>query len=199
MNDGQGFQTEKVEFDQPRRFDPFHVELGGGHVRAGVLVEGDQFVQGPVADHHTGGMGGGVAVKPFDFLGIGQKAAHHLFLGGFAQAGFVRQGFGDGDGFHPLDRDHLREPVHLPVGHLQHAPHIAHGGLGQKRAKGDDLGHLVAAVFLLHVLDHLFPAIHAKVDVEVGHRDAFGVEEAFEQQGIAQRVKVGDGQRIGDE
>ena len=82
LNDGQGFQAEKVELHQPRRFDPFHVELGGGHVRAGVLVEGDQFVQRPVADHDARGMGGGVAVKSFDFLGIGQEAAYHLFLGG---------------------------------------------------------------------------------------------------------------------
>jgi hypothetical protein len=53
--------------------------------------------------------------------------------------------------------------------------------------------------FLLDVGDHLFPAVHAEVDVEVGHRDPFGVQEALEQQGVAQGIKVGDRQRIGDE
>ena len=50
---------------------------------------------------------------------------------------------------------------------------------------------------LLHIADHLFAAIHAEVDVEVGHRHPFRVQEAFEQQRIAQGVKVGDGQHIG--
>jgi hypothetical protein len=54
--------------------------------------------------------------------------------------------------------------------------------LDSKRAEGDDLRHLVAAVFALHVADHLFAAVHAEVDVEVGHRDPFGVQEALEQQ-----------------
>ena len=35
-------QTEKVEFDQPRQFDPFHVELRHRHVGARVAVERHQ-------------------------------------------------------------------------------------------------------------------------------------------------------------
>ncbi len=52
------------------------------------------------------------------------------------------------------------------------------------------------AVFLLHIADHFLSAIHAKVDVKVRHRHPFRIQEPFEQQRIAQRVKVGDGQRI---
>jgi hypothetical protein len=37
-----------------------------------------------------------------------------------------------------------------------------------------------------------------KVDVEVRHRDAVGIEEALEQQAEAQRVEIRDGQRPGD-
>jgi hypothetical protein len=37
-------------------------------------------------------------------------------------------------------------------------------------------------------------AVHAEVDVEVGHRHAFGIEEALEQQVVRQRVEVGDAQ-----
>jgi hypothetical protein len=114
-----------------------------------------------------------------------------------ADAFFLRDGLLDGDGFDALDRDHLGQLVDLPEGHLQHAAHVAHGGLGQKRAEGDDLPHPVAAVFLLHVADDLFPAVHAEVDVEVGHRHPFGVQEPLEQQRVAQWIEVGDRQRIG--
>jgi hypothetical protein len=84
-----------------------------------------------------------------------------------------------------------------PIGHLQHPAHVAHRGLREQRAEGDDLRHPVAAVFFLHVADHLLAAIHAEVDVEIGHRHALGVQEPLEQQAVAQRIEVGDGQRIG--
>ena len=143
-------------------------------------------------------MGRGVAQQSLDLLGVVQQTPHHfLGLGRLAQARLVGQRLLDADGLHAFQRDHLRQPVHLAVGHLQHAPDIPHGSLGQQRAEGDDLAHLVATILALHVADHLFAAVHAEVDVEVGHRDALGVQEPLEQQRIAQRVKVGDGQRIG--
>ena len=49
----------------------------------------------------------------------------------------------------------------------------------------------------LHIADHLFPAVHAEVDVEVRHRHPFRVQEALEQQRIAQGIKIRDRQRIG--
>ena len=102
-------------------------------------------------------------------------------------------------GFTPSTRDELGEAVDLAVGHLQHAADVADGGLGEQRAEGDDLGDAVAAVAFLDVGDHLLAAVHAEVDVEVGHRDAVGVEEPLEEEAVAQRVEVGDGQRVGDE
>jgi hypothetical protein len=47
------------------------------------------------------------------------------------------------------------------------------------------------------VLDHLVAAVLAEVDVEVGHRDALGVQEALEEQAEADRVEIGDQQRPG--
>jgi hypothetical protein len=64
-----------------------------------------------------------------------------------------------------------------------------------ERAEGDDLGHLLAAVFLRDVLDDLAAAVRAEVDVDVGHADALGVEEALEQQAVLERVDVGDARR----
>ena len=52
---------------------------------------------------------------------------------------------------------------------------------------------------LLDVVDHLVAAVLAEVDIEVRHRHAFGIEEALEQQAEADRVEIGDGERIGDQ
>src|SRR3546814_5949047 len=67
------------------------------------------------------------------------------------------------------------------------------------RSKGDDLRHRVAPVFLLHIADHLAAPRFAEIDVEVRHRHALWVEEAFEEQTQFERVKVGDRQRPGDD
>jgi len=131
-------------------------------------------------------------------LGIGQEAVNNLFvLGLFAQTRLVGQGLFDAHRFDAFDRDHLGQAVHLPIGHLQHAADVAHGSLGQEGPKGDDLAHPVTTIFFLHVLDHLLAAIHAKVDVKVGHANPLRIQEPLKEQAVTQRIKVGDGQRIG--
>ena len=57
----------------------------------------------------------------------------------------------------------------------------------------------VPAIFVLDVGNHLVAVGFAEIDVEVGHRHAFGIEEALEQQIERDRVEVGDGQRPGDD
>ena len=96
-------------------------------------------------------------------------------------------------------RHQLAQLVDLPVGHLQHAADVAQHAARLQRAEGDDLRHLVAAVALLHVVDHLVAPVLAEVDVEVRHRHALRIEEALEQQAEPQRIEIGDGQRIGDQ
>src|SRR5690606_25251103 len=63
----------------------------------------------------------------------------------------------------------------------------------------DDLRNLLAAIFALDVTDDLFASILTEVDIEVGHRYALGIEEAFEQQREPQWIDIGDGERIGNE
>ena len=87
----------------------------------------------------------------------------------------------------------------MPIGHSQYAPGVAQHGLRGHRAVGDDLADLVATVFLRDVVDHRIAAVHAEVDVEVGHRHALGIEEALEQQAVAQRVEIGDAEAPGDD
>jgi hypothetical protein len=52
---------------------------------------------------------------------------------------------------------------------------------------------------LTDVLDHLAATLEAEVDVDVGHRHPFRIEEALEQQVELERINVGDLERIGDD
>ncbi len=53
--------------------------------------------------------------------------------------------------------------------------------------------------FCADVLDDLAAAVHAEVDIDIGHRDAFGVEEALEEELVLERIDVGDLHHVGDE
>ena len=65
-DDGQGLEAQKVELHQPGFFRILIIELRHRHFGARIAIERQDLVQRPVADHHAGRMGGGVAVKPFD-------------------------------------------------------------------------------------------------------------------------------------
>ena len=55
------------------------------------------------------------------------------------------------------------------------------------------------AVLLPHVLDHLAAPLEAEVDVDVGHRDALGIQEALEEEVVLERADVGDAERVRDQ
>jgi len=95
--------------------------------------------------------------------------------------------------------DELGEAVDLAIAHLQHAPGILENGARLELSEGDDLCDGIAAVFLLDVADHLAAPRFAEIDIEIGHRHALGIEEAFEQQAELERIEPGDRQRPGDD
>ncbi len=93
----------------------------------------------------------------------------------------------------------LADTVDLTIGHLQHAPDIAQNGAGLQFTKGDDLRHLVGTIFLLNIGNDFVAAVLTEIDIEVRHRNTFGIQKPLEQQVIAQRVQICDGQRPGDD
>ena len=197
---GQRLQAEEVELHQPGRLDPFHVELGHRHVGFGIAVERHQFAQRTVADHDAGGVGRGVARQPFEALGDVEGARdHRVLVAERLQLGFALDRLRQRHGCCRILRHQFGQLVDLAIGHLQHAADVAQHAARLQRSEGDDLRHLIAAVARLHVVDHLAAAVLAEVDVEVRHRDAFGIEEALEQQAETYRIEIGDGQRIGDQ
>ena len=93
---------------------------------------------------------------------------------------------------HHRRRHRLGEALPHAEREAEHAAGVLQRLLGLDGAVRDDLGDALVAVLLGDVLDHLAAATVVEVDVEVGHRDAIGVEEALEDEAVLQRVEVGD-------
>ena len=81
--------------------------------------------------------------------------------------------------------------------HLQNASDIAQHKARLQFTESDDLRHLIAAIFRLHISNHLIATRLTKINIEIRHRNTFGVQEPLEQQIEAQRVKIGNRQRPG--
>ena len=86
----------------------------------------------------------------------------------------------------------LCDPVADDVGVTEDPGRVAHGGARLYRREGDDLSHVVGAVLLGRVADHLAPVALVEVHVDVGHLLAAGVEETLEQKVVADRVEIDD-------
>ncbi len=101
----------------------------------------------------------------------------------------------------PHDRvgDQLRQPVPDAVLVAEHPRGVARRGSREHPAERDDLRDRLGAVLLGHVADHALAAADGEVDVDVRHRDALRVEEALEEQVVAERVDVGDPEAVGDD
>ena len=95
--------------------------------------------------------------------------------------------------------DQLGDAVDVGEAHVEHAAHVFDGGARAQRAEGDDLRHLLAAVFFGDVLDHFAAAVRAEIDVDIGHADALRIQEALEQQAVLQRIDIGDLHGVADQ
>jgi hypothetical protein len=94
----------------------------------------------------------------------------------------------------PLDggRHHLREVVADLERLVEDTRGVTDAGLGLDRPERHDLRDVVGAVPLGRVADHLAAATVVEVDVDVRHLDARRVEEAFEDESVADRVDPRD-------
>ena len=200
VNDRQGLEAEEVELHEPGHLGIFHVELRGRQFRTRIIVERHEVDQRTVCDHHACRVGAGVAVEPFKGArDLDQFADARVRCDLVIKLGFARDRLVERRWLCRIEGDQLREPVHLVVGHLHHAADIAHDGLCLQRAERDDHGHAVGAVLVADIADHFAAPFLAEVYVKVRHRDAFGVQEALEQEVEPNRVKVCDEQRPGDQ
>ncbi len=98
---------------------------------------------------------------------------------------------------HDERRHGLGDPVPHDVRVPEHPGRVAHRGPRLDGREGDDLRHAVGAVALGGVADHLAPVALVEVHVDVGHLLAAGIQEALEQQVVADRVEVDDPEAVG--
>ena len=69
----------------------------------------------------------------------------------------------------------LGNRVRLAIADVEGATHVAYGEAGGHRAEGHDLGDMIRAVFLRHIVDDLTAPPHAEVHVDIRHGDALRV------------------------
>ena len=191
---GHHAQTEDVEFHQPHGFDVFFVE--GDHLHAiGRNLNRGEMGEGFARQDHAAGVQAEVAGAQVQIGDTFQEQVYQWCvaedtLNGFAVFGdFIGQTGGHG----------LRQGVDFGHGPTEGFGHIAQGEsqfVGDQRRRHRRLFDAEAS---LHPVDDLVAAVGVKVDVDVGGAFAFAVQEAFEEQVVANGVDGGDAQQKGDD
>ena len=196
IDDGQCAQTEEVELDQADGLDIVLVELGDQIVAARLTVKRTKIGEISRGNHYAPGMLAGITGQALQrACQIDEGANLFIAFIEILEVLAVLQGLFEGDA--QLKRNQLGDPVDKAIGVAQHAPDVPHHRLGGHAAVSDYLGYAVAPVGGGDVVDDLVAAIHAEVDIEVGHGHALGIEEALEQQLELDRIEIGDLQGIG--
>ena len=93
-------------------------------------------------------------------------------------------------------RNELGEAVCVAQRQFHDARRVADGRLGGHGAVGNDLGHLIRAVLVNHIVNDPAPPLVVEVDVNIGEAHTVWVQEPLEQQIVLDRVDVGDADAI---
>ena len=201
INDGQGFQAEKVKLHQA---GGFHIVLVVLRYQVGTVfftVQRREVRQLARGDHHAPGVLAHVPGQAFQFEGHLHDFVGSVLVGIFIAFQEFTQGFfllkRLGQRHARNARDHLGQAIGETVRLALYPRHVAHHRLGGHGAERNDLAHRITAVLVCHVVDHAVAFFHAEVDVKVGHGDPFRVKETFEQQVVANRIQVGNLHGIG--
>ena len=188
-------EAQEIHLQQPQLFQGGHGVLAD-HALV-VFCQGHIFIEGFFRDHHACGVGGGVAGNPLQGPGRVDEGVEPgvvvvKLLQGLAQAQRLVQA-------DILSRGHghlLGHGVRFPITHVHGPAHVPDGVPGGHGAEGDDLGHMVGAVFLVYIINNLSPAVHAEIDVDIRHAHPLGVQEALKVKAVFHRVHVGDPQAV---
>ncbi len=90
-----------------------------------------------------------------------------------------------------LVRYHLRRLIDLGIRDVQSSSHIPYNSPGCHGSECNDLCHLVLTVFVYDIIDDFRPALIAEIDVDIGHRHSFRIEEPFKKQIVSDGIYAG--------
>ena len=91
------------------------------------------------------------------------------------------------------------EAPHLALRDAVDLGDVGDGGASMKGVERSDHGHVLGAVALENILDHLVAPVPGQVQIDVGELGelhALPVEEALEREAEAEGTHVADGQRV---
>ena len=94
-------------------------------------------------------------------------------------------------------RNHLGDRVRLSIGQIKNTRDVANDAAGCHGAERDDLHNTVTAVLAHDVVDDLLASLEAEIHINIGHGDSLGIQESLKEQIVAERIEVGDAQRVG--
>ncbi len=200
VEDGQRGEPEEVELHQADRLDVVLVELADRRVRSLRAVQGTEVGQLARRNQHAARVHADVAGQALERPRERDQFLEFLVaVDRLGERRLLRQRTVERPGIGRIVRNQLRQRVALRVRQVEHAPGVAHHRLCAQRAEGRDLRDRIVTVLVLDIVDHAISIVLAEVDVEVRHRHALRIEEALEQQLVAQRIEVRDAERIRDQ
>ena len=206
-------QTQKVHLDHARILNDLALELRDeqvGFLRRG---NGNDIRQIAGGDDDARRVDTGVAHGSLQFFGLTQYGGYQVFARvDVAHFLHILHLIG-GDDSRQLMQGHMDELLEIHVVRrlvgnqlgqgvgvgqriFHHPRHILDGRFGGHGAIRHDLRHLVAPVFLNHVINHFLPPFIVKVGVNIGHGLAVGIQKPLEKQLVFDRVNVGDADAI---
>ena len=194
-------EAEEVELHETDVLNVMLIELADRVFRLTVLaIERTEIGERTRSDQHTAGVHAKVSRDAFKRFGVTHELlilliSVDLFLE--VRLHLLRKF--ERNVLSRRRRDELRNFIHLAVRHAEYTADVTHHSLRAHGAEGRDLAHSTRAVLVLHVLNRFVAVPLTEVHVEVRHRHAFRVQEAFEKEVIVQRIHIRDPQRIGDE
>ena len=196
IDDCERFQTEEIELHEPGGLYVVLVELRNEVGPAFFAIERCEVREFGRRYHHAAGVLAGVSDQSFQCTGqIDNRRDFLVFLVHAREFFIVLKRLVEG---HAHFEGHLLgNSIDESIRMAEHSANVANDGLCRHRAVRDDLRHTITAVPFRYVFDDPVPALHAKIDIEVRHGDALGIEESFEQQVVLEWVQVRNTQDVG--
>ena len=187
----QHTESEKVELHEPGRCAVVLVPLQHTAIAHGGPLDRTHLDHRSIADHHSARMNTEMTWHVFDACRQFENVGRNAVIGPSVRAGLL-----DHLLYPPPSIDLFRPGVLLTRGISESACHVAYGRTSAIRDHVGDLGRVMPAVTLVHVLDDLFASTALDVEIDVGWPVSFRGQESFEEQTERHRIGLRDTERI---